>query len=227
MKILYEDNHIMVAIKPAGILSQGDISGDPDMLTLLKKYLKEKYQKPGNVYLGLVHRLDRRVSGVMVFARTSKAAARLSEAIRNHEFEKEYMALIPGTIEPKEGVLKHYLRKIEGNEGAYAEVCSETTPGAQAALLEYKVIKSIKISNETITLVGINLITGRYNQIRVQFSEIGHPLLNDYKYHYRGQEFGDELGLVCTRISFPHPTTKEILDFRYFPETGIWKYFKE
>lgn len=227
MKILYEDNHILVAVKPAGLLSQGDINGDPDMLTLLKKYLKEKYNKPGNVFLGLVQRLDRRVGGLMVFARTSKAAARLSEAIRERRFLKEYRALILGTMNPLAGELRHHLRKRELRGGAFAEIVSETDPEGQLAVLEYEVLKSKKIMGEIVSMVGINLITGRYNQIRAQFSAIGHPLLNDHKYHYRGKKFGEELGLACIRISFPHPTKQEKLDFRYIPETGIWKHFKE
>lgn len=226
IKILYEDNHLLVVVKPAGILSQEDKTGDADMLTKLKAYLKEKYQKPGNVYLGLVHRLDRRVSGVMVFAKTSKAASRLSEAIRKHEFHKEYLAVIAGEIHPREGVLKHYLRKAEAGKGMIAEVVSKEAEHAKEAILEYCLLKSRFIDGEILSLVGINLITGRYNQIRAQFSAIGHPLVNDYKYQYRGRNYGDELGLVCSQIKFPHPTKKEIIAFRYFPDQGIWKYFK-
>ena len=226
LKIIYEDNHLLVVIKPAGILSQQDKTGDADMLSLLKTYLKEKFQKPGNVFLGLVQRLDRRVSGVMVFARTSKAASRLSESIRKRQFQKEYLAVIVGEIHPREGILKHYLQKAETDRGKVAEVVTKEDEHAKEALLEYRLLKSKNIDGEILSLVGINLITGRYNQIRAQFSAIGHPLVNDYKYQYRGRNYGDELGLVCSQIKFPHPTTKEIIAFRYFPEQGIWKYFE-
>jgi 23S rRNA pseudouridine1911/1915/1917 synthase len=227
LKIIYEDNHILVVIKPANLLSQEDHSGDLDLLRLLKEYLKEKYQKPGNVFLGLVHRLDRRVSGLMVYAKTSKAASRISESIRKREFYKEYFALISGAITPEQETLKNYLRKLQTSHGPISEVCSKEESDAKEAILEYRLIKSIVIDDDIISLLEVNLITGRYNQIRVQFSHIGHPLLNDLKYNYQGPTYGDELGLICSGLKFPHPTKKEIMNFKYFPETGIWKKLKE
>ncbi|MDD3999856.1 MAG: RluA family pseudouridine synthase [Bacilli bacterium] len=224
LKIVYEDNHLLVVVKPANLLSQKDYTNDEDLLNLLKAYLKEKYNKLGNVYLGLVHRLDRRVSGLMVYAKTSKAASRLSETIRNREFIKKYYALFLGELSPKRGVLRHYLKKVETKKGPLAKVSLKTDGEAKEAILEYQVQKSVLIDGEIITLVEVNLITGRYNQIRAQFSKINKPLLNDYKYNYRGPNYG-ELGLICSELNFTHPTTKEKMSFNYFPEQGIWKKF--
>lgn len=198
--ILYEDNHILVCIKPEGILSQEDETKDLDMLTILKEYLKVEYQKVGNVYLGLVHRLDRRVSGVMVFAKTSKSASRLSEQIRLHSFEKKYLAVCSGRLDG-EGKLENYLRKNNEEE--------------KFSSLNYKVIKFLELDNKIFSLVSVDLETGRYNQIRKQFSMINHPLINDFKYGYRGKNYNDHIGLFCVEIGFNHPITKEFISFEY------------
>ena len=176
LDILYEDNHIIVVFKPAGILSQADKSGDVDMLTIIKSYLKEKYNKPGNVYLGLVHRLDRPVSGIMVFAKTSKAASRLSEEIRNNKMHKKYLAIIHGYLDVKEGTLVNRIEKLDNKKVLI------DTPKGKEAVLNYKVIKE----KNNLSLVDINLVTGRYHQIRLQFASINHPLYGDYLYnkHY-------------------------------------------
>ena len=173
LDILYEDNHIIVVFKPAGILSQADKSGDVDMLTIIKSYLKEKYNKPGNVYLGLVHRLDRPVSGIMVFAKTSKAASRLSEEIRNNKMHKKYLAIIHGYLDVKEGTLVNRIEKLDNKKVLI------DTPKGKEAVLNYKVIKE----KNNLSLVDINLVTGRYHQIRLQFASINHPLYGDYLYN--------------------------------------------
>ena len=198
--ILYEDNHLLVCIKPEGILSQEDETKDLDILNILKKYLKEEYHKEGNVYLGLVHRLDRRVSGVMVFAKTSKAASRLSEQVRNHQFQKKYLAICSGLIEG-DGVLENYLQKNDEAE--------------KFASLEYNVLDNFKLDNKMFSLVDVSLKTGRYNQIRKQFSLINHPLINDFKYGYRGKNYNDHIGLFCVEIGFYHPISKEFISFKY------------
>ena len=200
VKILYEDNHIIVCIKPEGVLSQEDETKDLDILTIIKNYLKEEYQKPGNVYLGLVHRLDRRVSGVMVFAKTSKAASRLSEQIREHRFQKKYLAICSGHLEGK-GCLKDNLQKENDN--------------VKEAILNYQVLDYLYLDNKEFTIVDVDLKTGRYNQIRKQFSLINHPLINDFKYDYRGRNYNNHIGLFCVELGFYHPITKEFINFLY------------
>ncbi len=208
VQILYEDNHILVCVKPKGVLSQSDGSDKPDMLTILKNYIKEKYNKPGNVYLGLVHRLDINTSGVMVFAKTSKAASRLSDAIKMHEFQKRYKAVVEGTFDSLDTItLTHYIYKDEKEKKSYIR------EGGQKSILEYTPMKSYKIQNTPVTLVEIGLMTGRFHQIRCQMSYIGHPLYGDKKYGSKNTISAMEFPLCAYRISFPHPITKEVLTF--------------
>jgi 23S rRNA pseudouridine1911/1915/1917 synthase len=205
--ILYEDNHLLVVEKPVNIPSQEDISGDPDLLSLLKKDIKIRYQKPGNVYLGLVHRLDRPVGGVMVFAKTSKAASRLSEQIRTQAFGKYYLAVVHGRPKDKQGRLEHYLKK---NKAANTvQVVSPAVPGGKHAILEYQV----RSSTDKFSLVHVNLMTGRSHQIRVQFAAIGHPLFGDQKYGAHLNSPGQQIALWSHQINFRHPTTKEEMIF--------------
>lgn len=204
IKIIYEDNHLLVVDKPEGMLSQEDITKDLDILTLLKEYLKEKYNKKGDAYLGLVHRLDRRVSGVMVFGKTSKAASRLSECIRNKTFKKTYVAICSGHFEGS-GVLKDNLSKEDG--------VALSNANGKEAILEYQVINHFKLETD-FTVAKINLLTGKYNQIRKQMQLLGHPLINDFKYGYRGKNYDDTLGLRCVELAFTHPTTKEYMIFK-------------
>ena len=164
LKILYEDNHIIVVEKKPNIPSQGDKTGDIDMLTIIKQYIKERDNKPGNVYLGLIHRLDRPVGGVMVFAKTSKAAARLSEQVRNKELKKEYLVVADGKFENEKGHLENYLLKSEKNN--LSKIVKEGTKNAKLAILDYKVIKYKEEID--LSVVKINLHTGRHHQIRVQ-----------------------------------------------------------
>ena len=166
-KIIYEDNHLLVVEKPQNVLVQADNTNDLDLLTSLKKYIKEKYNKPGEVYLGLVHRLDRPTGGIMVFAKTSKAAKRLSEDIKNDKFHKEYLAIVHGILKEKEGTLENYLLRDDNKKTIVT-----TKEKGKIAILSYKVLES----KNNLTLVKINLKTGRHHQIRVQFSNINHPL---------------------------------------------------
>ncbi len=207
LDIIYEDNHIIVCYKPKGILSQADGSSKKDMLTILKEYLKEKYHKPGNVYLGLVHRLDLNTSGIMVFAKTSKAAKRLSLQIQNHQFEKKYIAIVEGKIENKEFLeLKSFLKKDEQQKK------SLISKDGQEAILYYKSRKNYIDFNIEVSEIEIILKTGRFHQIRAQMASIGHPLLGDVKYGAKPQK-DFEMPLQAYSLSFYHPTTNELLRF--------------
>lgn len=217
MKVLYEDNHIIVVEKMPNVPSQADKTGDEDMLTIIKSYLKEKYNKPGNVYLGLVHRLDRPVGGVMVFAKTSKAASRLSEEIRNKTFKKTYLAIVNGKMESESGEYVDYLWKDEKQNTSY--VVKEGKKNSKLAKLNYEVIAYNE--KEDVSLVKINLQTGRHHQIRVQFSSRMHALYGDSKYHGRGA--GTGICLWAYKIKFVHPVKKEEMEFEDFPpKDGMW-----
>ena len=218
LKILYEDNHIIVVEKPVNIPSQEDKTGDEDMLSIIKKYLKEKYNKPGEVYLGLVHRLDRPTGGVMVFARTSKAASRLSEQIREKQMHKKYLCIVDGKMENTKGSMKDFLLKNEKTNTS--KVVKEGTKNAKEAILDYEVVKYNEEIN--MSVVKVDLHTGRHHQIRVQFSSRGHSLSGDQKYGTRGR--GKGLALWAYSLSFLHPITKERIEFEDYPEvTGSWK----
>lgn len=201
----------MVAVKPPGILSQSDGSDVPDMLTVLKKFLKEKYNKPGNVFLGLLHRLDRNAGGVMAFAKTSKAASRMSEYIRERKFEKKYFAVARGIIKPDEGKLIHYLSK--DNTKNKVQISDRNFHNAKEAILDYKVIG---ITAEGDTVLDIGLITGRTHQIRAQLAFTGHPLLGDAKYGCC--KTAGEIALWAYKLKFIHPVTKELMSFENLPD---------
>lgn len=210
LNVLYEDNHVIVVEKKPNILSQSDITGDEDLLTDVKEYVKEKYNKPGNVYIGLVHRLDRPVGGIMVFARTSKAAKRLNEQIQNHEFNKTYVAVLKGVLKEEKGHLTDYLYK---DKEGISKVVDKEYDGAKKSELDYEVIG---YSNNN-TIVKINLITGRHHQIRLQFSNLGYPLIGDKRY---GDNSDNQIMLYAYKLSFVHPVTKEQLEFKLLPK---WK----
>lgn len=211
LNVLYEDNHIIVVEKKPNILSQSDITGDIDLLSMVKKYIKERYNKPGNVYVGLVHRLDRPVGGIMVFAKTSKAAKRLNEQIKNHEFKKTYLAVLDGTLKNKNDKLVNYLYKDEKLKKSM--VVDKSHLKAKLSELNYEVIGY----NDDKTIVKINLITGRHHQIRVQFGNIGYPLVGDQLY---GKENKKQIMLYAYKLEFIHPTTKEKMTYQILPE---WK----
>ena len=212
LKIFYEDNHIIVVEKPNNIPSQEDKTGDEDMLTIIKKYIKEKYNKPGDVYLGLVHRLDRPTGGVMVFAKTSKAASRLSEQIRNKQIKKKYMAVCDGKLEKDKDTWRDFLQKNERTN--MSKVVSKETKNSKEAILDYELIHYNEKTN--LSTVKINLHTGRHHQIRVQFASRNHSLFGDQKYGSRGR--GKQLRLWAYYLSFIHPVTKEVMEFEDIPE---------
>ncbi len=209
--ILFEDNHVIVAIKPSGVLSQADGSDAPDILTIIKEYIKVTYNKPGNVFLGLLHRLDRNVEGVMVFAKTSKAASRISEQIRKHEVNKKYRAIVGGTLSKKSSKVINYCVKNSRDNITKVYDKRPTSGDAKESSLFYNVIKESSYNGKKISLVEIDLLTGRSHQIRATMSHLGHPLLGDNKY-------GDKLyrGSVCLQsflIGFKHPVSGEYVEF--------------
>jgi len=207
VKVIYEDNHLLVVEKPVNILSQGDDTNDKDMVNLLKNYVKEKYNKPGNVFIGLVHRLDRPVGGVMVFAKTSKAASRLSEQVRNKSFKKTYRAVIHGNMNKNEDTLKDYLYKNKKTN--MVSVVNKNHKEAKNAELDYKTLQS----KDNLSLVEIDLKTGRPHQIRVQFSSRKHPLFGDQRYGQNLNKVGQQIALWSYKIEITHPTTKEPMEF--------------
>ena len=202
LNIIYEDNHLIVVEKPAGIPVQADSSNDIDMLTILKEYRKIKEKKSGDAFIGLVHRLDRPVSGIMVFAKTSKAASRLSDQIRQNIFHKTYCTVVNGIL-PSQGTFEDYLLKDTNKNISY----TTTKNKGKFAKLEYQVLET----KNNLSLVKINLITGRSHQIRVQFSSRNHPLVGDSKYGSNKNNI--DIALFAKSIVFYHPTTKEKLTF--------------
>lgn len=211
ISIIYEDNHLLVVKKPPNILSQGDITQDVDMLTLLKQDLKIRYNKPGDVYLGLVHRLDRPVGGVMVFAKTSKAAARLAEQLRENKFDRFYLAVVEGKPE-KLGTMVHYLCKDQ--RANKVSVVANEAAGAKKAISNYQVIDT----KNNLSLVLVKLKTGRPHQIRVQFAASGHPVYNDHKYGDPTKTTNQPIALWSHKIVFTHPTLKKEISFTSFPD---------
>lgn len=211
IKIIFEDNHLLVVEKPPNMLSQGDNTGDPDLLALLKEDLKRRYNKPGEAFLGLVHRLDRPVGGIMVFGKTSKSASRLSEQIRNGSFKKTYLAVIDGTPQVQAGTLEHFLEKDEKSNTV--SVVSPQSGKGKKAILDYQILES----EGDLSLVKINLHTGRSHQIRVQFSAIGHPLFGDRKYGKADGMKEQQIALWSAGIQLVHPTLKQEMKFEAKP----------
>ncbi len=213
VKVLYLDNHLLAVEKPPNMPAQADDSRDTDLLTACKKYVAEKFQKPGDAYLGLVHRLDRPAGGVMVFARTSKAAARLTAAFAGHDVEKVYLAVARGDIREPTRLMDFLVKGADG----MVRVTEPCAPGAKEARLSFR---PLNWSGE-LTLLEVSLETGRPHQIRVQLATAGHPLWGDNR--YGGGSPGQQLALWAHRLTIPHPTRPERLTFTSEPpHTGAW-----
>lgn len=222
LDVLYEDNQIIVVLKPQNIPTQSDDSRDLDLLTMVKNYVKEKYNKPGDAYIGLVHRLDRPTGGIMVFARTSKSASRLTEQFKNHTTEKIYYAVTENLVKYKKDTLVNYLQKNEKEN--IVQVVPMSVTGAKKAELYYE-----ELDNDgKHSLLEIHILTGRSHQIRVQLANIGCPLYGDNKYGKNKSKSTNNLGLWAGKLTFIHPTTKEKMVFMSMPDTTKlpWKNFK-
>lgn len=216
--ILFEDNHLLVVSKPAGLLSQEDYTGEPDVLTLCKKYIKKRYDKPGNVFLGLVHRLDRPVGGVMVLAKTSKAASRISEQIRKRSVKKRYLAVVNGQP-PANGFLEHHIIKDEKTNTV--KTVKKPVKNSKPAQLSFLKLEQ----NEDLALLEMNLITGRSHQIRIQLAEAGTPIVGDQK--YGKDRSGSDIALFAYSFEVEHPTNKERKKFSTsIPDVHPWNIFE-
>lgn len=213
--ILYEDNHLLVVNKPAGLPTMGVSDDQPSLLAEARDYLKHKYRKPGNVYLGIVSRLDAPVTGVLVIARTSKAASRLTEAFRSRAVDKCYLALVAGHVDPPTGRIEHYLRKDERHRRMHTTTASAA--GAQHAVLSYRLLEAVDHQS----LLQVHLDTGRKHQIRVQLAKWGHPIVGDRKYG-SAESFRKGIALHSWRLALEHPVRRVPLQFeaplpRYWP----------
>jgi 23S rRNA pseudouridine1911/1915/1917 synthase len=235
IKVIYEDNHIIAVVKPAGVLTQGDSSGEESLMDMVKKYLKEKYKKPGNVFLGLVHRLDKPVQGIVLFGKTSKGASRLSEQFRNHTIQKTYHAIVTGKLKEQKGEIKEKVNKIsffaegftnKSDEELLAEIKKATK--TRTAELSWEVVRTSKPfgspqGKSVYTLLKIMPKTGRFHQIRIQLSNMGHSILGDRKYGYNGEwENNNTIALCATAISFKSATEDKQIDLS-IPLPEEWK----
>ena len=218
-QILYEDNHILIINKNVGQLVQGDKTGDKSLLDLIKSFIKERDQKPGNVFLGLVHRIDRPTSGLVIYAKTSKALSRLTQMVKNREIKKIYWAIVPKEIIPQSQTLTHYLKKNEKNNKAI--VYNKETDGAKKAILNYQIIKTL----DNYMLLEIDLQTGRHHQIRAQLSKIGVPIKGDLKYGAPRSNPDGGISLHARCLEFIHPVSKEQINITApTPEKdNLWK----
>ena len=223
LKILYEDNHIIVVLKPQNVLSQGDSTTDKSLLDMVKEYIKTTYNKPGNVYVGLVHRLDRPTGGVMVFAKTSKAANRLTEQMKEKRFTKKYLAIVLGEPKYRASRLEHFLKK--DTQSNIVKVVPRGVDGAKQAILQYKTLQTL----DKVSLVEVQILTGRSHQIRVQLSQIGNPIFGDAKYKGDALAKGHNLALWAYELSFVHPTTKKPMLFKCMPPVDVvpWNVFEK
>ncbi|QDS99507.1 RluA family pseudouridine synthase [Adhaeretor mobilis] len=211
-EVLFEDNHLLVLNKPAGLATMGVPAGETSLLTVAKQYLALKYNKPGNVYLGVVSRLDAPVSGIVLFARTSKAASRLSEAFRTRSVEKTYLAAVEGVPDAAQGTLEHYVRKDERNQRMHTTHAD--APDAKIAQLSYECLSSNSQSSPLPTsLLKVALGTGRKHQIRVQLAKIGHPILGDKKYGSESS-FPEGIALHASELQLEHPVRREPLEIK-------------
>ena len=208
--IIYEDNHLLVIIKPQNMPVQEDESEDMDLLRGIKQYIKERDNKPGNVFLGLVHRLDRPTGGVMVFAKTTKCASRLTEQLKSHEMKKSYLCVALGNFSQPSGRLSCYL--VKDNKNNIVNLATKSDYGAKEAILDYELLES----KQNMNLVKVDLITGRSHQIRVQMSYHGYPIYGDMKYGIDNEKI--QIHLWCYHLKFKHPTKDQIMEFNYYPK---------
>ena len=206
MDIIYEDNHLIIVNKAPGEIVQGDKTGDTPISELLKIYLKEKYNKPGNVFCGVVHRIDRPVGGIVIFAKTSKALERLNKMLREGKIHKTYWAIVEGKPEKPADTLKNFLKSDGRINKTF--ISSEKDPDAKESILEYKTIKK----GDRYSILEINLLTGRKHQIRAQLSNIGHPIKGDLKYGARRSNRNAGISLLAKKISFIHPVSKVLIE---------------
>jgi len=229
--IIFEDNHLIVVIKPCGVPSQPDASGDLDMLTMLKEHRRVSENKLGEAFVGLIHRLDRVTGGVMVFAKTSKSASRLSEQMRDGGFSKKYLAIVQGVPRERTATLEHYLLKNERTNRV--DIVGAAVVGAKRAELSYNVRAQAQRDGQELSLVEINLVTGRSHQIRVQLAKIGHSIVGDCKYRSSSSDVGvsseKQLALWANELAFNHPTADGQMRRMRFqvnpPEEGVWDTF--
>ncbi len=222
MQVLYEDNHIIVVYKESGEIVQGDKTGDKPLSETIKAWIKEKYAKPGNVFLGVVHRLDRPVSGLVVFAKTSKALSRLNDMFRKGEVKKTYWAMVQTPPAEPEGTLTNWLVRNEKQNKSYAY--DHEVPNAKKAILEYKTVGQ----TEHYTLLEVNLLTGRHHQIRCQLSAIGCPIKGDLKYGARRSNPDGSISLLSRTVEFIHPVSKENISVvSPLPAEKVWDNFRK
>lgn len=218
MTVLYEDNHIIIVNKTCSEIVQGDKTGDKPLSEIVKEYLKEKYNKPGNVFCGVTHRLDRPVSGIVVFAKTSKALSRLNEMFKRKEIKKTYWAIVKNTPKASEGTLTYYLVKNEKQNKSYAYDTEK--PNSKLAILHYKLIAR----SEKYNLLEIDLETGRHHQIRCELAKIGCPIKGDLKYGFERSNPDGGISLHARHISFIHPVSKELIEVSApLPDDRLWK----
>lgn len=220
MTVLYEDNHIIVVNKNSGEIVQGDKTGDVPLSDIVKNWIKDKYNKPGNVFLGVVHRLDRPVQGVVVFAKTSKALSRLNDMFRTADIHKTYWAITKNRPEEPEGTLTHWLVRNEKQNKSYAYDTEK--PNAKKAVLHYKLLAE----SDNYNLMEINLMTGRHHQIRCQMAHIGCPIKGDLKYGAKRSNIDGSISLLARKIEFVHPVSKEqITVVAPLPDDTLWHSF--
>ena len=220
MTVLYEDNHIIIVNKTASEIVQGDKTGDTPLSEIVKQYLKEKYQKPGNVFIGVTHRLDRPVSGLVVFAKTSKALGRLNEMFRGGEVKKTYWAIVKNMPPEPEGELVHYLVRNERQNKSYAY--DSEKPGSKKAILHYRLIGR----SDNYCLLEVDLKTGRHHQIRCQLAKMGCPIRGDLKYGFPRSNPDGSICLHARRVRFVHPVSKELIEVvAPVPDSNLWHAF--
>ncbi len=219
---VYEDNHIIIVYKNSGEIVQGDKTGDEPLSETVKKYIKEKYQKPGNVFLGVVHRLDRPVSGLVVFAKTSKALTRLNKMFRDGEVHKTYWAITKDAPKESEGMLTDWLVRNEKQNKSYAY--NHEVPNSKKAILQYKVIAH----TDNYNLLEINLMTGRHHQIRCQLANMGCPIKGDLKYGAKRSNPDGSISLLSHHVELAHPVSKELISIDSpVPDDNLWKALAE